>query len=163
MNKLFAVLTVAIVAAAALGIFVLAGSASAASDTVSRPGPGPRHACLAARFTVNAAADVLGMDKDDLVGALRSGQSLLEVAEAHGMDGDQFKAALLDEVKAGLDAKVSEGKISQERADKIYQAFEAHIDKIVNFHPDPDRHPCRPRAGAGPASSGDVAPAASRS
>ncbi len=142
MQKLFAVLTLAIVAAAVVGVFILSGSASA--EEARLRGPRPTRACLAARFTVNAAAEVLEMEKSAVIEALQSGQSLAEIAEAQGMSADDFKAALLDEVKSDLDAKVSEGKLSQERADKIYQAFEKHVDQIISFHPDPNRHPCRP-------------------
>lgn len=117
----------------------------------------PTRACLAARFTVNAAAEVLDMEKSALAEALRSGQSLSEVAEAQGMSADDFKAALLEQIKSDLDAKVSGGKLSQERADKIYQAFEKHVDQVINFHPDPGRHPCRPRVQTG--ASDSAAPA----
>lgn len=110
-----------------------------------RPGHGLR--CGAANFTVEAAAQVLGMEKEALVQALKSGQSLLDVAQSQGMSADDFKAALLDQVKSNLDQKVAAGKLTQSQADRIYQGFESHIDRIVNFHPDPDRHPCRPHEG----------------
>lgn len=122
-----------------------------------RPGHGLR--CRGANFTVEAAAQVLGMEKDALIQALQSGQSLLEVAQAQGMGADDFKAALLGQVRSDLDQKVAAGTLTQSQADRIYQGFESRIDRIVNFQPDPDRHPCRPhqRGASGDAS---VAPAA---
>ncbi len=146
----------AVAALAALGISVMAASAAGAGQgdpgvslSLRDANQRPTRACLAARFTVNAAAEVLDMEKSAVVEALRSGQSLAEIAEAQGMSADDFKAALLEQVKSDLDAKVSEGKLSQERADKIYQAFEKHVDQVINFHPDPSRHPCRPRVQTG--------------
>lgn len=114
-----------------------------------RPGHGLR--CRAANFTVEAAAQVLGMEKDALIQALQSGQSLLEVAQAQGMGADDFKAALLDQVKSDLDQKVAAGMLTQSQADRIYQGFESRIDRIVNFHSDADRSPCRPHQAAAPA------------
>ena len=32
-----------------------------------------------------------------------------------------------------LQAKVDEGKITQERADRVFAGIEEHIDRIVNF------------------------------
>jgi hypothetical protein len=144
---------------AALSLAVVAVSAASAQGDTSNAYR-PTRICLAARFTVNAAAEVLDMEKSALVEGLRSGQSLAEIAEAQGMSAGDFKAALLGQARDSLDAKVAEGKLTQEKADKIYQAFEGHIDQIINFHPDPSRHPCRPRAhraagdSAAPASAG---------
>ena len=100
--------------------------------------------CRAAHFLGDAAATVLGMDPEQLKEHVSSGQSLAQVAEAQGMSTDDFKAALLAEVKADLDAKVAAGEITQVQADRAYERTERNIDRIVNFVPDPDGpRPCR--------------------
>ncbi len=84
---------------------------------------------------LNAAADVLEMEKDDLVVELREGNSLADVAAAQGIDVDSFKAQLLAEVQTDIDAKVADGTITQEQADQLSEGLEERIDNIVNAQP----------------------------
>ncbi|MDO8613358.1 MAG: hypothetical protein Q7R32_11135 [Dehalococcoidia bacterium] len=93
------------------------------------------HCQRAAGLILEASAEVLDMPKDDLAQQMKDGKSLAEVAEAQGMSVDDFKAGLLEKEKAKLDALVSDGKLTQDRADRIFQAFEDHIDRIVDAHP----------------------------
>ena len=81
---------------------------------------------------MGAAAEVLGMTQADLMEQLRDGNSLAQVAEAQGMSVDDFKAALLDKIKAQLDELVADGDLTQEQADDIYQRTEENINDIVN-------------------------------
>ena len=80
----------------------------------------------------DAAAEALGMTKDELIEAHKDGNSLAEVADAQGMDLEDFKAALLDLVKAQLGEVVAEGDLTQEQADDIFQRTEENIDSIVD-------------------------------
>jgi uncharacterized protein YidB (DUF937 family) len=111
---------------------------------------GHQRECRGAHFIGDAAATVLGMDPADLAAQLKSGQNLLQVAESHGMSADDFTPALLAQVKTGLDAKVGEGKLTQEQTDHIYSGIEKNIDRIVNFVPPADGGPCRPRQADSP-------------
>jgi hypothetical protein len=101
------------------------------------------HCQRAAGLILEASAEVLDMSVDELKEQLKDGNSLAEVAEAQGMSVDDFKAGLLDEVKAKLDTLVDEEKLTQDRADRIFQAFEDHIDRIVDAHPG-ERGGCPP-------------------
>ncbi len=89
------------------------------------PGHGPGH-------VMDAAAEALGMTQDDLMEQLRDGASLAGVAEAQGMSVDDFKADLLDQVKAQLDELVAENDLTQDQADDIFQRVEENIDDIVS-------------------------------
>ena len=89
--------------------------------------------CRGAKLVGGAAADVLQMDRADIVSALKSGQSLAEIAQSKGMGVDDFKAALLQSVKSKLDAKVADGTITQEQSDRAYSAIQGKIDEIVQF------------------------------
>jgi hypothetical protein len=81
----------------------------------------------------DAAAEVLGMEKADLMTALQEdGATLNSVAEAQGKAADTFKTEVLAQVKAQLDAKVADETITQERADSIYSKTEDNIDDILN-------------------------------
>ena len=90
---------------------------------------------LAVGHILEVAAGVLDMPQDELTQQLKDGKSLAEVAEAQGMSVDDFKAGLLEAVKAKLDGLVADDKLTQEQAGRIFQGFEEHIDRIVNAHP----------------------------
>lgn len=81
----------------------------------------------------NAAAEVLDMEKADLVDALQEEDATLaSVAEAQGKSADDFQTELLAQVKADLDEKVADETITQERADNVYSNIEENIDDILN-------------------------------
>jgi hypothetical protein len=71
---------------------------------------------------MDAAAEALDMSQDELTEQLRDGNSLAEVAETQGMSVEDFKAALLDQIRAQLD----------EQTDEIFRRVEENIDDIVN-------------------------------
>jgi uncharacterized protein YidB (DUF937 family) len=98
--------------------------------------------CRGAKLAIGAAADVLQMDRAEIVSAVRSGQSLAEIAQSKGMSVEDFKAALLQAVKGKLDAKVTEGTITQEQADRAYTAIQGKIDQIVEFKGGSEAGPC---------------------
>ena len=102
-----------------------------------REGGFPFHRGLhrAGRHILDAGAGVLGMEKDDLVAELREGNSLADVAAAQGIGVDDFEAQLLAEVQADIDAKVADGTITQEQADRLSEGLEERIDNIVNAQP----------------------------
>jgi hypothetical protein len=79
-----------------------------------------------------AAAEVIGISEDDLRSALEDGQSLAQVAEAHGMSVEDFKAALIDKVTADLQAKLDAGDITQEQFDARVADLNANIDDVIN-------------------------------
>jgi polyhydroxyalkanoate synthesis regulator phasin len=79
-----------------------------------------------------AAAQVLGMTQDELMQQMADGSSLAEVAEAKGMSLEDFKAALLAQVRSQVDAQVADGKLTQEQADQEYQRIQDNIDGIVS-------------------------------
>ncbi len=102
-----------------------------------REGGFPFHRGLhrAGGHILDAAADVLGMEKNDLVAELREGNSLADVAAAQGISADDFKAQLLAEVQADIDAKVADDTITQEQADRLSEGLEERIDNILNAQP----------------------------
>ena len=113
-----------------------------------RPGPRP---CRAQAFVINAAAEVLGLENDELKAKLEEGMSLAEVAEEQGMTVEDFTAALTSEVEADLQAKVDAGAITQEQMDRLLEGFTSHVDKLINFHPEPGAPgPCRGHQGPPP-------------
>lgn len=110
-----------------------------------KDGGGP---CKGARLVVGAASEVLGKEPAEVIQGVRSRESLSEQAEALGMSVEDFTAALLEAIKAKLDAKVAEGTITQAQADRIFGTIEGEIDKIVKFEGQAGLSPCH-RLGNG--------------
>lgn len=120
------------------------------------PGNG-RHQrpCRAQAFVIEAVAEVLDMEVGQVEGKLNAGMSLAEIAEEQDMTVEDFTAALTDEVEAGLQAKVDAGRITQAQMDRLLEGFTSHVDRMINFHPEPgfpgQCHGHRPPANGDPA------------
>ena len=110
---------------------------------------GHKAVCRGAKLVVDAAAEVLGLNRAEIAEAVRSGQSLASIAEGQGMSVEEFTAALLSAIKAQFDAKVAEGAIMQEQADRIFAGIEKHVDRIVNFEGQGGDGPCHRRGDRG--------------
>ena len=76
---------------------------------------------------LSVAAEALGMEPGELVQALRSGDSLQDVATAQGKDYDTVKQAIHDAAKTKLDAAVADG-LDQARADEVLSKLHAALD-----------------------------------
>jgi hypothetical protein len=89
---------------------------------------------------IDAAANALGLSRDDLVSKLRDGQSIADVAKAQNKSLDNVKSAITDGVTKELDARVKDGKLTGDQRDKLLSALKAHIDDLVKLAP-----PTRPK------------------
>jgi len=72
---------------------------------------------------LSVAAEALGIETGELKQALRSGDSLQDVATAQGKDYDTVSNAILDAAKTKLDAAVAEG-LDQARADEMLSTLD---------------------------------------
>lgn len=109
-----------------------------------RPHPPRPGVCQrAADLVLKAAAEVLDMPLGELKHELKADRSLAQVAEAQGMPVDEFRGALLEQIRAQLDQMVERGRLTEEQAERIYQRMEENIDRIINAHLPPGR-PCVP-------------------
>ena len=94
---------------------------------------GGRGGCGGGKYLIKeAAAEVLGISEDELIAGLRDGQSLAQIAEAQGMSIEDFRAALLENVTADLQARLDAGDITQEQFDEKVEELNANIDEIIN-------------------------------
>jgi hypothetical protein len=108
----------------------------AARMKAAAPGEIRRHVGKAVH---NAAADVfaaaaktIGISTDELKQQLSQGQSLSGVAANHNVSRDQLKAGIMTEVKAQLQAAVSNGNLTQQQADKLANAASQHLDSVID-------------------------------
>jgi hypothetical protein len=109
----------AVLAAGALAAGIGVGAAAGAK----RPG---------AAGLLKAAAEYIGVSRAELVKQARGGQTLAQIAVAHGKTVDGLKAALRSALKARLDARVAAGKITAAQADARLTRGERLIDRLVN-------------------------------
>lgn len=81
---------------------------------------------------LKAAAQYIGVSRADLVKEARGGQTLAQIAAAHGKTAAGLKAALLIAVKSKLDAAVSAGKMTAQQSQARLARAERLIERIVN-------------------------------
>ena len=85
---------------------------------------------------LKVAADKIGISVEDLRAELKDGKSIADVAAEHNVSVDDVKQALTDAATARINQAVSNGRITQDQADKIEQRLPTAIDKLVNHHRD---------------------------
>jgi len=135
------------------------GQAQAVAETLADEMAARRHHQRRVVHGLDAAADFLGMEIDDLGAQLRDGATLAEIA------GDQTGAlidALVADAEEHLAQAVADDKLTQEEADTRLAEIEEKITTFVNEGPperpegERPRPPHRPGGPGGP--GGDEAP-----
>lgn len=105
-------------------------------------GPGGRGAGL------DAAATALGVTQEELMTALKDGQSVAGLAAEKGVDVQTVIDAMVADVKTHLDEEVAEGDLTQAEADARLAEVTGKITAMVNGEmPTP---PAGPGRGRGP-------------
>jgi hypothetical protein len=83
---------------------------------------------------LDAAAEALGMSEAELRTALRSGQTLAQVAETRGVERQALVEALVAAASAHLDEQVAEGDLTQAEADErkagLAERVGAQLDRV---------------------------------
>ena len=132
-------------AAGSAAALTLAGTASAATHKV----PSRIHVSAGHHVTVaiqkdrsankvvgggflNAAVTYLGVDKATIVAGLKSGQSLAQIATAHGKTADGLVAALLAPAKLKLDSVVASGHLTADRETALLSKLQTVLNTLVN-------------------------------
>ena len=105
---------------------------STAPDGAPAPpdGRGPHHGMH--RLDLSVAAKTIGVSEADLETALQSGQSIADVAKAHGVDPQTVIDALVADAQQHLADDVSSGRLTQDQADQISADLATHITDAVN-------------------------------
>jgi hypothetical protein len=93
---------------------------------------GARHAKMriAARGMMRAAAEFLGLDRDELRAQL-PGSSLADLAKKQGKSVDALTAAMVAPGEERLAKAVASGRISQARADEMGKKLELLAEKLA--------------------------------
>lgn len=95
---------------------------------------------------IAVAAEVLGMDRWELVAELRGGKTIADVAAERGVDLQDIVDAFLAKKSEWLQGQVDAGRITPEQADEILARAAEHVVEQLStvFEPTP-----RGRAGRG--------------
>ena len=160
MKKLLGI-AVLVGAVAALGISSVASAQSSVTPTPTAPteqaaprdGFGPRS--LHSQAALEAAAKALGMTADELSAELWGGKTLADIAEEKGIDIADVKAAVeaaqIVETKAAITQAVTDGTITQAKADWLLEGLDAGYWGAgrggFSFGVGPDMGHGRPRSG----------------
>jgi uncharacterized protein YidB (DUF937 family) len=103
--------------------------------TANRSAPGERRAGPRLRVLegmIQVSAGKIGVSVDDLTAALKSGQSVADVANAHSVNPSDVVTAIVDAGAAKIDQGVSGGMLTQQMADRLEQRLPEIADKFVN-------------------------------
>ncbi|MCB2224138.1 MAG: hypothetical protein KQH83_08185 [Actinobacteria bacterium] len=101
------------------------------ADGFGKHRPGPRRGIAG----LDTAAEVLGMDVEELASQLRDGSTLAEIA---GGQADEVIAAMVAQAEERLAQAVEDGKLTQDEADEKLAEAEERITTFVNEGP-PER------------------------
>ena len=104
------------------------------AETGTTSGKGHPRLRELAREEFELAAETIGIPAAELRQDVKGGQSISEVAEAHGVSTQTVVDAVVADLSARLDTAVTEGRITQERADKIEERLPERITNLVNRH-----------------------------
>jgi hypothetical protein len=114
-KKAFATLAAAATLAAGIGVGAAAGAKHRASAGV-----------------LKAAVQYIGVSRAELLKDVRAGQTLAQIATAHGKSVDGLEAAMLAAVKSKLDAAVAAGKLTSAREQALLARAQTLVDRLVN-------------------------------
>ena len=124
--------------AGSLGVATLVpGVANAATpSTSSAPASESGHPVLSRlrRHEFKVAAGVIGVKTTDLGSAIKVGQSVADVATAHGVSVDSVVNAVVTDASARIDQAVTNGRLTQAQADAIKAQLPPFATKLVNAH-----------------------------
>jgi hypothetical protein len=123
-------LAIAILFGAASVTTAYAQDATPPAPPTGQPGDGPGHhgGRGMGETELKAAATVLGITTDEISAALKEGKTLDDLASTAGVDiqkvQDAISAARAEEMRTRIAAGVTDGTISQEKADWLLEGLD---------------------------------------
>jgi polyhydroxyalkanoate synthesis regulator phasin len=76
------------------------------------------------------AAEILGLTTDEVREGLADGKSLADLAEEQGVT--DLESQLVAELTADIEAKVADGSITQDQADRLLENLEERVSNLVD-------------------------------
>ena len=91
---------------------------------------GPRHGLIVANHGV--VSELLGLTREEIHDLRLDGKSLVEIAAAQGVSEDELVTAIITARQEIIQQRVTDGKITQEQADRILGVMEQNIQTMIN-------------------------------
>lgn len=85
-----------------------------------------------ARKALETAAEVIGIETEELIPALRDGRSIADVAAENGVDAREVVEALAARAYERIDAAVADGKLDADRAEELKDRVLERIEVLVD-------------------------------
>lgn len=123
--------------AAVAGAATSSATAPAAASAAEHHGHG-KHQHLRHRLVragAKVAAGTIGISTKDLVSEVRSGKSVAQVAQAHGVEPQKVIDAVVKAGDTKIDRLAADGRINAERATKLKERLPKLVERIVNRVP----------------------------
>jgi len=100
-----------------------------------RTGPTPqqRIAAVASKLMLDTAVNTLGMSSRDLLGELRDGLTLAEIAQQKGIDLSKLKTAMLAAANTRIDEAVKNGRLTPDKANELKAKLDKQLDLNKRF------------------------------
>lgn len=95
-------------------------------------GPGHKSAFLHRMDPIGAVAEQTGLSREEVLAELRDGKTLAQIGQEHGVDRDRLAEALVQDAQESLDQAVQDGKLTQERADRILEGYRDRVDDLLD-------------------------------
>ncbi|MFI5045454.1 MAG: hypothetical protein ACHQIG_00200 [Acidimicrobiia bacterium] len=129
--------TVALAGAVTAGTAGVAFAADSGSTTPSTPSAQAHHPRLR-RALGGVVADTIGISRADLRDALKGGQTIGEVAQAHGVAGKAVVDAVVAAVDSRVDQAVANNRITADRGatikTKVAEKAPQLLDHVFGQH-----------------------------
>jgi len=112
---------------------VAAPTAAATPVATPQPKPGawaPRFA--SGRGLIGPVAGFLGISTTELQNDLRNGQTLAQIAQAHGKSANDLKTFLTNQLKTRLDQAVANGRITSQQETNLLNRESSRLDQLIN-------------------------------
>jgi len=144
-----------LVVVAAAGLLTLGGAGVAAAQTgggttPTTPPPGPtHHRARLALGLLRVSAQTLGVQPRDVVTGLCSGQTLAQVASAHGKTPQDLIDALVNAADQRIQARLQAGRITPAQATQRLSKVNAAVPRLVDSYHVPAQRCERLQGGAG--------------
>ena len=125
--------------ASVVATLAIAGGAAFAQEGQGGPGGfggfggrGGRGGDGAGLEIITTVTEATGLTLIEIRTGLQDGQTLAELITANDGDLVEVKASVIATVTEAINLRVTEGKLTQERADKIIATLDARVDEALN-------------------------------
>ncbi|MEO8609769.1 MAG: hypothetical protein ABI690_17890 [Chloroflexota bacterium] len=124
---------------AMLGLLMLTVFAVGAQDATAQLQPASAGQVGPIRTVINIVSDETGLETQDILGQLREGMTLADIITANGGDVDQVITDSVSKLTDQINQAVTDGKMTQDRADRLLANLQDVVTRGVNGELFPNR------------------------